>query len=59
MGAVSKKVNKEKDMFMKLFKVPMFIVIGVSMLTLTGCTDSIDVCGMLGLGYFECLALGL
>ena len=44
---------------MKLFKAPLFVVIGVSMLTLTGCTDSIDVCGMLDLNYFECLALGL
>jgi len=43
---------------MKSFKATLLIAIGVSMLTLTGCTTEVDVCGLLDLSYFECLLLG-
>ena len=46
---------------MKSFKATLLIAIGVSMLTLTGCTTEgmdIDICGLLDLSYFECLMLG-
>ncbi len=40
-------------------KVAVFLVMNVTILTLSGCTESADVCGLLNLSYFECLALGL